>query len=255
MGKRSTSFEKTVLTEPLTIVLPAHNEAHRIEPTLRAYRGAFADCELIVVVNGSTDDTAAVAKRLGAELPGVTVLEIPTAIGKGGAVKAGFGLARGTWVGFVDADLATAPAEFAKVVKAARGADGAVASRWVKGARVVGRTPLRSLFSRTFAALVRLLFGLPFRDTQCGAKVFHRRYLAAYLAASQVNDMAFDVELLWALHRAGARIVEVPTVWVAQPGSASLGSPWGFFRNGLRMLRSLWRVRTHAPHLEVVTNS
>jgi glycosyltransferase involved in cell wall biosynthesis len=232
----------------LSIVIPAHNEEERLEPTLAAYWGEFSrDSEILVVVNGSRDRTADIARAFAKNHQGVTVLEIPEPVGKGGAVKSGFTQSRGDSVGFVDADLATSPTEFRRIIEAGESGDGAIGSRWAKGARVIGRSALRSFVSRSLALIVRTLFGLPFTDTQCGAKVFRHRYLAGYLANSQVNDMAFDVELLLLLTRAGARIVEVPTVWVAQPGSSALGSPVGFVRHGMRVLRSLlslWR-RSH----------
>lgn len=228
----------------LSVVVPAYNEEERLEPMLRAYAGSLGpEAELIVVVNGSTDRTVDVARAVAADHPTIQVIEIPEKIGKGGAVRAGFARASGSYVGFADADLATSPAEFRRLVDAAEGCDGAIASRWAPGSRVLGRTWLRTLASRLFALLVRALFGLPFADTQCGAKVFHRRFLPGYLAESNVSDLAFDVELLLLLTRAGARIEEVPSVWTAVPGSSSLASPSGLVRHGWRMCRSLMRLR------------
>jgi glycosyltransferase involved in cell wall biosynthesis len=233
----------------LSLIIPARNEARRIEGTLRAYAEAFAqDAEVIVVVNGSSDATAAIVRNVAVAYPNVTVVEILEAVGKGGAVRAGFGIARGTYVGFVDADMATAPDDYRRILAAARGADGAIGSRWAHGATVYGRSPLRAVASRMFVALVQALFGLPYADTQCGAKVFHRRFLPVYLAASAVSDLAFDVELLLILDRAGARLVEVPTVWVSQPGSAALGSPLAFLRHAVVMVRSLVRLRWSVRH-------
>jgi glycosyltransferase involved in cell wall biosynthesis len=231
----------------LSVVVPAHNEEERLEPMLRAYASALGpDAEVIVVVNGSTDDTVGVARRVAADHATIQVLDIPERIGKGGAVRTGFARARGTIVGFADADMATPPAEFLQLVEAAERSDGAIASRWAPGARIYGRTWLRTAASRMFALLVRAMFGLPFADTQCGAKVFHRRFLPGYLAASNVNDLAFDVELLLLLSRAGARLTEVPTTWTAVPGSSSLGSPAGLARHGWRMVRTLLRLRAEA---------
>jgi glycosyltransferase involved in cell wall biosynthesis len=170
-------------------------------------------------------------------------MEIREKIGKGGAVRAGFQRSTGTLVGFADADLATPPAEFMRLVETTSDADGAIASRWAPGAKVYGRTWLRTLASHLFASLVRVMFGLPFADTQCGAKVFQRRFLPAYLATATLSDLAFDVELLLILHRAGARIVEVPSVRTAVPGSSTLASPIGLVRNGWRMFRSLVRLK------------
>ena len=234
----------------LSLIIPARNEARRIEATLAAYAQAFAkDAEIIVVVNGSSDETVDIARRLAAVHPNVVVLEILERVGKGGAVRAGFARAQGTYVGFVDADMATTPQEYRRILAAANTADGAIGSRWARGATVFGRSPLRAVVSRAFITLVQRLFGLRYADSQCGAKVFHRRFLPAYLAASRVSDLAFDVELLLILERAGARLVEVPTVWTSQPGSAALGSPLAIARHAVTMVRSLlrlwWWTRRH----------
>ena len=231
----------------LSLVIPARNEAKRIEGTLVAYAEAFSrDTEILVVVNGTTDATADIARRCAEPYPHVTVIDIPEKIGKGGAVRAGFMRARGTYVGFVDADMATAPHEYRRILVAAQTADGALGSRWVRGSRVLGRSPLRAVASRMFVGVVQSLVGLHWADTQCGAKIFHRRFLPAYLAASRVNDLAFDVELLLLLTRAGARISEVPTAWTAVPGSSSLASPAGLARHGWRMVRTLLRLRAES---------
>ena len=241
-----------MLSMRLSVVVPAYNEEERLEPMLRAYASALGeDAEVIVVVNGSTDDTAGVAHRVAADHATVMVIEIREKVGKGGAVRAGLARAGGLYVGFADADMATPPAEFERLVEAAKSADGAIASRWARGARVYGRTWLRTVASHAFASLVRILFHLPFADTQCGAKVFHRRFLPSYLAASNVTDLAFDVELLLLLTRAGARIVEVPSVWTAVPGSSTLASPAGLLRNGWRMFQSLLRLRAEARRMAV----
>jgi len=231
----------------LSLVVPAHNEEERLEPMLRAYASALgSDAEMIVVVNGSTDDTVGVARRVAADHPTLQVIDVAERIGKGGAVRTGFARARGDLVGFADADMATPPAEFMRLVDAAEQSDGAIASRWAPGARIYGRTWLRTAASRVFSLLVRMMFGLPFADTQCGAKVFHRRFLPLYLANSTVNDLAFDVELLLLLTRAGARLTEVPTAWTAVPGSSSLASPAGLARHGWRMVGTLLRLRAES---------
>ena len=235
----------------LSLIIPARNEAKRIEGTLVAYAEAFArDTEILVVVNGTTDATADIARRCAEPYSHVRVIDIPEKIGKGGAVRAGFAQARGTYVGFVDADMATAPHEYRRILLAAQQGDGAFGSRWVRGSRVLGRSPMRAVASRMFVGIVQSLVGLHWADTQCGAKIFHRRFLPAYLAESYVNDLAFDVELLLLLERAGARLVEVPTVWVSQPGSNALGSPLAFLRHAMAMLRSILRLRREAAHGE-----
>jgi glycosyltransferase involved in cell wall biosynthesis len=227
----------------LTLVIPAYNEAQRIERTLRAYSEALGTrAEIVVVPNHCSDDTANIARRVAQERAGITVLEIKERVGKGGAVRAGFRQAHGEYVGFADADLATPADELVRIAEAAFQGDGAIGSRWARGSAVSGRTFGRSLASRVFASLARSLLALPFEDTQCGVKIFHRRFLDHYLAASRVNDLAFDVEMLLLLHDAGARIQEVPSVWIAQPGSSTLGTLPSFVSQGRRMAVSIVKL-------------
>lgn len=227
----------------LTLVVPAYNEAHRIGPTLHAYRGAFgADIEILVVANACTDDTSAVVRQVASDLGGIDLIEIAQPVGKGGAVRAGFEQARGGYVGFVDADLSFPPEEVLRVLHAAIRSGSAIGSRRLAPDPLVRRTAGRDVAGRAFATLVRELFHLPFRDTQCGIKIFHRRYLAGYLEQARVRDLAFDVELLLLLREFGAVTEEVPIAWSAQPGSPTLGSVPGFALQGTHMVRSLLRL-------------
>lgn len=232
-----------------SLVIPARDEARRIEPTLRAYRDLGEDVDLVVVANACSDETATVARRVAAERGGIRVLEIAERIGKGGAVRAGWREAAGELVGFADADLATPAQSVRRVIEAAARGGAAIGSRWLPGSRVRGRTVQRDAAGHLFAALVRTWIGLPFRDTQCGIKVFHRRFLPRVLEASRVRDLAFDVELLLLLREQGAEIEEVPIEWTAQPGSAALGSLGSLAAHGLRMTRSILRLgwRPRAP--------
>jgi dolichyl-phosphate beta-glucosyltransferase len=244
----------------LSLIVPAHNEAPRIEQTLRAYRQALgADAEIIVVANSCSDDTAAVTRRVAGALGGIVLIDIPDHVGKGGAVRAGFERAIGEYVGFADADLATPAADLQRVLDAATQSGAAIGSRWAAGSRVFGRTLGRKVASRAFSGLARGLLGLPFRDTQCGVKVFHRRYLAKYLAESRVRDLAFDVELLLLLRESGAKIDEVATAWTAQPGSATLGTLRGFLQHGARMALTIlglwWQRRWRARRRVAGTDS
>ncbi|HEY3215139.1 MAG TPA: glycosyltransferase [Candidatus Eisenbacteria bacterium] len=235
----------------LSLVVPAHNESTRIERSLRTYREALGpEVELIVVANRCSDDTAAITRRVAEDGGGITLIDVPDPIGKGGAVRVGFARAGGEFVGFVDADLATPPEDIERVLAAAARSGAAIGSRWLPESRVIGRTAGREVAGRLFAALVRGLLGLKFRDIQCGIKIFHRRFLPGYLAASRVSDLAFDAELLLLLQEAGATIEEVPTTWTAQPGSSSLGTLPGFVKQGARMAKTIlllwWRHRSTA---------
>lgn len=209
----------------LTIVVPAHNEELRIGRMLESYLSFFSaryaqEVEFIVVINGSTDRTESVVASFAPRYPNLRWIVEPRRVGKGGALMLGFAQAQGEWVGFSDADGSTPPEAFQDLVDRTDGADVVIASRWRRGARVSPRQPfLRQVASRFFNFFVRVAFGLPLTDTQCGAKLFRGDRLRQVLPTLGVTRWAFDVDLLFQLRRAGARIVEIPTVWHDVAGS------------------------------------
>lgn len=209
----------------LSIVIPAHNEEHRLPPMLEAYSKYFAEkygneAELIVVPNFCSDRTAEVARGIGLRYPQVRVVEEAKRIGKGGAVLLGAQSAEGDLVGFVDADGATSPQAFDDLVQKISLDGCIIASRWMKGADVSPKQPLsRRVASRCFNLMVRALFGLKLTDTQCGAKLFRREVIQPVLRNLGVTNWAFDVDMLFQTKRLGASIREVPTVWCDVSGS------------------------------------
>lgn len=208
----------------LSIVIPAFNEEHRLGSMLDAYLPWFerkygADAELLVVVNGSTDATASVAHERERRWPALRVVVEPRAIGKGGAILRGMALAQGDLIGFVDADGATPPEAFDDLVERIGDAGIVIANRWDPESRIAPQPWRRRVASRIFNALVRLLFRLPIRDTQCGAKVLRRDAALAVLPRLGLTRWAFDVDLLFCLRRAGYAIRQVPTVWHDERGS------------------------------------
>jgi len=228
----------------LSIVIPAHNEEHRLPPMLEAYAGYFSErygdqVELIVAANFCNDRTVEVAREIGRRYPQVQVLEDPGRIGKGGAVLLGAQKAQGSWVGFVDADGATPPEAFDELLQQI-GSDGCIiASRWMKGSEVSPRQPLsRRMASRCFNFMVRVLFGLKLTDTQCGAKLFRREVIQPILSNLGVTSWAFDVDMLFQAKRLGATIREIPTVWRDVAGSKIL-----IGRSSVNMFVALVRLR------------
>jgi glycosyltransferase involved in cell wall biosynthesis len=209
----------------LSIVIPAHNEEHRLPPMLEAYAKYFAEkygneVELIVVANFCNDRTAEVARGIGLRYPQVKVVEELKRVGKGGAVLLGAQSAEGDLVGFVDADGATSPEAFDDLVQKISLDGCIIASRWMKGSDVSPKQPLsRRVASRCFNLLVRVLFGLKLKDTQCGAKLFRREVIQPVLRNLGVTNWAFDVDMLFQTKRLGATIREVPTVWCDVSGS------------------------------------
>lgn len=238
----------------LSIIIPAYNEEDRLGPSLAKYasfyEGRGEPVEILVVVNGSSDRTEEVARAFAAGHPIVRVLVEPRKVGKGGAILIGFRAAEGEAVGFADADASTPPAAFQDLVDHLGDAGAIIATRWHPESRVWPRqTVRRRIASRLFNGVVQLLFGLGLRDTQCGAKIIRRAAIQRVLPHIGVTRWAFDVDLLFQLHRAGYRIVEWPTTWHDVGGSRlRLG------RASLEMFVALVRLRLlYSPLRGLVT--
>ena len=205
----------------LDIVIPAHNEEQRIDRTLRAYRSVVSDryARIVVALDCCTDRTAEVASSHAQIDDRVEVYSYPK-LGKGGVLMESFRRSDADLIGFVDADCATPPSEFLRLVEAATNADGAIATRSHPASVLpVQRTLGRRIDSWVFAALMRAVFHLPYSDTQCGAKVVSRQVVEAAMPLISSRDFLFDVDLLVTANQLGYRIVEVPTVWLDQAGS------------------------------------
>lgn len=208
----------------LTIVVPAHNEENRIEKTLNKYINFFnakkVDYEILVVLNGCIDNTLERVKDVASKNKSLRYININEAIGKGGAIKEGIRKSGAEFVGFVDADCSVEPSEFYKLFRNIGGNDCVIASRYVDGSKILVRQPFkRVIASRVFNMIVRLMFLIPFKDTQCGAKIIVRKPLIALLGKLRITDWAFDVNLVYLLHKKGLKIKEIPIRWKDTPGS------------------------------------
>jgi len=233
-------------TASLLLLIPAYNEEHRIEPVLRAYGEYFkrhypGKFEVVVVLNGCVDDTIGVVRRVAKDYPVIRALEFPAPIGKGGALIEGLKLAPTTdLIGYVDADGATAPPAFYDLVRRMDEADCVIGSRWVSGAVLhQAQSRKRQFASRLFHAVVRCFFWMGIHDTQCGAKVMSRVAVERIHYYLRLADLAFDINLLYSLKKAGFKVMEVPTEW-----TDIIGSKVSFnFKTSLNMLLSIVRLR------------
>lgn len=225
----------------LDVVIPAYNEQERIGRTLRAYRKCLdAQTRLIVALDRCTDRTIEVVRAHMDEDPRVELLEFPK-LGKGGVLMEAFRVCEADLIGFIDADCSTPPAEFLRLVESAERADGAIATRHHPAAVLPVRRPFsRRVASAGFSLIVRTVFGLPYSDTQCGAKVLRRHVLRSILPLLSSRDFLFDVDLLVTAQRLGFSIVEVPTIWIERNGSHL--NPVG---DGKRMAASTLRLWLH----------
>jgi glycosyltransferase involved in cell wall biosynthesis len=205
----------------LDIVFPAHNEEHRIDRTLHAYRSACpgAEVRFLVALDRCTDSTPAIVRSHAAADPRIHALEYPK-LGKGGVIVETFRRSDADLVGFVDADCATPPSEMLRLAEISRETDGAIASRRHPASILPAQRPVaRRIASAGFAFGVRRLMGLPYSDTQCGAKVLRRHVVDEVVPRLASRDLLFDVDLLATANELGYSVVEVPTVWIDQAGS------------------------------------
>jgi dolichyl-phosphate beta-glucosyltransferase len=205
----------------LSLVVPAFNEEARLPAMLEQLATALPHdrTELIVVDDGSSDETAAVAERALAEFPYGTVHRLPENHGKGRALREGISVARGTKIVFLDADSATDPRCLVELLGALDRADVAVGSRSHADSVVQSARLHRKVLGVAFNGLVRALTGLRLRDTQCGFKGFRAPAASLLFGLAEVDGFAIDVEILANADRLGMRIEEVPVRWRHVPGS------------------------------------
>ena len=231
----------------LLLLIPAYNEEARIEPVLRQYADYFTknyrgQFQLIVVLNGCRDNTLAVVQRAAQDYSSIKWLDFPAPIGKGGALIEGLKLAKhGDFIGYVDADGATGPEAFLKLMQHVNEADCIIGSRWLPDSVLHQAQPtFRRIASRCFHSIVEVFFWLHVKDTQCPCKLMRSDAVEKIHSTLCIADLAFDVNLLVAMKRAGFRIKEVPIEWTDIAGSKVTAS---LFRSSLTMFLSALRIR------------
>lgn len=238
----------------LSIVVPAFNEGARLGATLPKIlahlNSSSAKSELIVVDDGSDDDTAEVAERALAQSGSVEgrLLRYEKNRGKGYAVRLGLLAAKANIALFSDADLSTPITETSKLVEPIRSGefDLTFGSRALNRRLIGVHQPWRrEQGGRVFNLIVRLATGLPFWDTQCGFKAFRMSVCRPLIEAAQIDRFGFDVELIYLAHLAQLRLREVPVRW-DHIGGGPLDVSANYSRDSLRMINEVRRIRAAA---------
>jgi glycosyltransferase involved in cell wall biosynthesis len=231
----------------LSIVIPAYNESSRIENALDRVLSCIEergwDAEVLVVDDGSKDDTAAIVQRWMATHPRLHLIQNPGNKGKGYSVRNGLLQAAGEVVMFTDADL-SAPMEEAERLLAAidYGADVAIGSRWMDRTRQTIHQPLyRQFFGRCFNWVTRTIMGLPYKDTQCGFKAFKRSAAQVIFRLQTIERWGFDPEILFIARKLKYVVREVPVTWGHDERSRM-----SYLKDGMKMLEDMARIRSNS---------
>ena len=227
-----------------SIVIPAYNEGARLGATLEKVLAYLQqqnyDAEVIVVNDGSRDNTAEIVRELARTNPALRLVENPGNRGKGYSVRNGMLNAHGQVILFSDADLSSPIEEMSKLLEALRaGADIAIGSRWLRAEMQTQRQPFhRQVFGRVFNLLLRITLGLQFADTQCGFKAFTRRAAQTIFPLQRIERWGFDPEILFLARKFHFKVKEVPVLW-----GHSGGTRIHPLKDGSRMFLDMLHIR------------
>jgi dolichyl-phosphate beta-glucosyltransferase len=233
----------------LSIIVPAYNEAKRLPNSLpqiiEFVRGQDYPIEVIVVDDGSTDQTADIVREFQKEVSFITLLQVEHG-GKGHAVRAGMMQANGEYLFLCDSDLSMPIGEITKFLPPALdGYDVAIASREIEGAHRYNEPAYRHLMGRVFNLIVRVLAVYGIHDTQAGFKCFQRDAARQLFPLQSIDGWGFDVEILFVAQSHGMRIVEVPINWYYANRSQvrPIQDTYNMFREVLKVRLNAWQGR------------
>lgn len=229
----------------LSIIIPVHNEERRLPYTLeQVFSYLLAQsytAEVIVIDNGSQDNTLKIAREQAEEHPLLSVMYVPEK-GKGNAVKQAMLAARGEFRFMCDADFSMPASEINRFLPPLLdNYDIAIASREAPGAIRYNEPQYRHLVGRIFNGLIRLIALPGLHDTQCGFKCFRAQVAEEIFPIQTIRGWAFDVELLYIARKRGYRIVELPVSWYFNSESKI-----SVLRDAGRMALDLFRIRWNA---------
>lgn len=228
----------------ISVIIPAYNEAEAIKATLDRIVNYFSqkgfDFEVIVVDDGSSDQTKELVKEKMTEYEMVRLLSNGENRGKGFSVRRGALEATGEWILFMDADLSTAPEEFEKFLEPITNHDIVIGSRAASGAEVRIHQPiLRELAGKLFNKIVKIYLRLSYNDTQCGFKLFNRKTKIIF-EKQTIIGWIFDIELLYLAQKFGFKIKEVGITWTNDPSTTVKSKDFFSILRDLRTVKKTW---------------
>jgi dolichyl-phosphate beta-glucosyltransferase len=231
-------------TPDYSIIIPAYNESVRIIPTLDRVLAYVQqqgwEAEIVVVNDGSRDDTAEVVREYAYGFASIRLVENPGNRGKGYSVRNGILHAKGAVVLFTDADLSSPIEEASKLIDSIhRGNDVAIGSRWLRSDLQTTRQPiLRQVLGRAFNLALKVVLGLSFKDTQCGFKALKLQAARDIFGRQVIRRWGFDPEILFLARRLGYKTEEIPVAWAHDDRSKI--NP---ISDGMNMVLDLFRIR------------
>jgi len=226
-----------------SVVIPAYNEEERLPPTLKEVveylKKQNFSWEVLVVNDGSNDNTAKVVAEFAQSHPNVRLIDNKTNQGKGAVVKQGMLEAKGEWRLFMDADNSTPISEVEEFWPFIRDYEVIIGSRYVQGSKITEKQPfIRRFISRAGNILIQLLILPGIQDTQCGFKMFSQKATEAIFPKQRFMRWSFDMEILAIAKKAGFKIKEVPVVWRNAPQSKLKA-----VKAALRTLKDLFLIK------------
>ncbi|MDO8444247.1 MAG: glycosyltransferase family 2 protein [bacterium] len=227
----------------LSIVIPAYKEEKRISIILEAIKKYVKNkefkIETLVVVDGSPDKTAEVARTFVEAIPGLKIMERKENKGKGGTVKEGIEAARGKYIIFTDADNSTPIEQVDKLLPFMTKYEVVIGSRYNDGGKLaVPQSIVRRVGSRVLNIIIQTLAIPGIKDTQCGFKMFRHDAAKEIFKRMTITNFSFDIEVLAIAKKLGYKIREVGITWYDNPHSTV--APIG---DGVKMIKDSWTVR------------
>jgi glycosyltransferase involved in cell wall biosynthesis len=234
----------------VSFIIPVHNQSDILVNNMARLQSSIPvdDYEIIIAEDGSTDGFEKIAPKL--KKKGIRILSYKEKLGRGKALENAFMESNSDVVFYMDADLATDLPEIKNVLSMIdKGYDIVTGSRLLKGSKVIGRSFLRTFFSRSYNAVLRILFKSKIYDHQCGFKAFRKKTVLPLLGEVKDSHWFWDSELLIVAQRHGLRVVETPVKWT-EKGNSRVRLSTDIIYMGLAAIKLRFGRMIHRPGMK-----